>query len=248
MNMMTIRILLASLSLLPGMANAVDDHDEGYRTPSARSSGSPPTTIAGILLTAPASSSRAATSSRPAMSSRTARRWSRSRSTTRKAGSSPTAPITWPTRPPLAVYDRGEGSRRDLALLRLIAERPETKPIRMASKSASAGQSVFTIGNTGHPGVLFRFAAGHVRLVAWNGINKSVERSRHRPDDGPLNRGDSGGPVDANGELVGMSISGEDVTRIRSAKPWTSPRFGISWERRRRSIRNERYLVPRLRR
>jgi S1-C subfamily serine protease len=126
-------------------------------------------------------------------------------------------------------YVLASDPQRDLSLLKIIGD-DNHQPIPMATKSAEPGVSLFTIGSTAP--VLWRYAGGNARAVYDDSyefpsqkiVCKVLEMSC------PINPGDSGGPIIAKGELVGISScivkdknliqKGIDITEIHAFLKW----------------------------
>lgn len=129
-------------------------------------------------------------------------------------------------------------AQRDLALLKLKTPRTGLKAMPIAAASSRPGQELFTIGNAGTQGPLFRYASGSVRQVYADSFRFETGQevnARIVSMTVPLNAGDSGGPlVNHQGELVGINSAvvakdnqvqkGIDVAEIRAflAKPLAS--------------------------
>jgi S1-C subfamily serine protease len=99
---------------------------------------------------------------------------------------------------------------KDLALLRV---KRRGIPVKVAAGEPSPGDPLFSIG-CGDGTALFGFSTGHVRQVYDAGFPRVCGDYQARSIDMscPVNFGDSGGPVIANGELVGI-ITGMDAMK-----------------------------------
>ena len=109
---------------------------------------------------------------------------------------------------------------RDLALVRLEKLPTSAKAIPLASKSSRPGETLHTVGNSGYTnGILWRYTRGQVRSVApyriqieTGLINTTVIETQ-----GPINKGDSGGPVvNDQGELAGVVSAFHNQDRLIS--------------------------------
>lgn len=100
--------------------------------------------------------------------------------------------------------------KRDLALIELSKLPEGVKAIALAEDSASSGETVQSIGNSGSTEALWVFTAGSVRNV----YQKQFRTGAGEHDfmvcetQSPINPGDSGGPVvNEKGELIGICQS-----------------------------------------
>jgi S1-C subfamily serine protease len=100
---------------------------------------------------------------------------------------------------------------RDLALVRLEKLPPSAKPVNLATKTARPGETVHSIGNSGYGGgTLWRYTRGQVRIVCPINITipTGIIKAKIVETQGPINRGDSGGPLlNDRGDLVGVVSS-----------------------------------------
>ncbi len=129
----------------------------------------------------------------------------------------------------------GVDRKRDLAVLQLDRIPENIKPITLAKTSASPGENVESIGNSGSTDVLWVYTSGEVRAV----YKKQFKTASSDHDfmvletTSPINTGDSGGPVvNKSGELIaisqGISPSARlvtysvDISEIKAflAGPW----------------------------
>lgn len=111
-------------------------------------------------------------------------------------------------------------ARRDLALLQLDSLPDHLQEIPLAAKSARAGETVHSIGNSSvGRGQLWRYTTGTVRMVYSGKIQRSagVYEGQVLETNAPVNQGDSGGPVvnDA-GQLIGVVASYDPQARLVS--------------------------------
>jgi S1-C subfamily serine protease len=102
----------------------------------------------------------------------------------------------------------------DLALVQLDEVPEGVQAVPLAGKSASAGQSVYSVGNPGESGALWNSSRGQVRQVFHHKWKVTDDLTKHQMQydawiletDSPINPGDSGGPL-ANDQanLVGIT-------------------------------------------
>jgi len=102
----------------------------------------------------------------------------------------------------------GVDRKRDLALVQVDRIPDHVKAIKFAAASATPGEDVESIGNSGSTDVLWVYTSGTVRAV----YKKQFRTGAGDHDftvvetQSPINTGDSGGPVvNKNGELVAIS-------------------------------------------
>lgn len=109
--------------------------------------------------------------------------------------------------------------KRDLALVQLDRIPDGAKPLKLAEKSASPGESVESIGNPGSSDALWVYTSGTVRSVYKKQFRTGAGEHEFMvvETQAPINTGDSGGPVvNSAGELVAISQAIAPNARIVS--------------------------------
>ncbi len=104
---------------------------------------------------------------------------------------------------------------RDLALI-VLEDIPEgVQPVRLASTSASGGQTVHGVGNSSAArGALWRYARGTIHQVSRDSLVEGLPAIRLIEMDARIDGGDSGGPIVNNrGELVGIMVARDQQDR-----------------------------------
>ena len=134
---------------------------------------------------------------------------------------------------------------KDLALLRV---KRRGIPIKLAATEPSPGDPLFSIG-CGDGSALFGYSTGHVRQIYEAEFPRACGDYKARSIDMscPVNFGDSGGPVMANGELVGI-ITGMDAMKNQTYLAVTVREIRAFMERAKKMIRSDIACDPEIHR